>query len=45
MLKDVNRLQVCDGFHIGRKLSADDVIQYEKCLIYYDKLSDKDKKS
>jgi hypothetical protein len=45
MLKDVIRLEVCDGFHIGRELLADDVIQYEKCLIDHDKLSEKDKKS
>lgn len=45
MLKDVIRLEVCDGFHIGRKLPPDDVIKYEKCLIDYYKLSEQDKKS
>ena len=45
MLKDVIRLEVCDGYQIGRELPADDVIQYEKCLIDFDKVSDQVKKS
>jgi hypothetical protein len=45
MLKDVIRLEVCDGFQIGRELLADDVIQYEKCLIDFDKVSNQVKRS
>jgi hypothetical protein len=45
MLKDVIRLEVCDGYHLGRELPAEDVIQYAKCLIDFDKVSDQVKKS
>jgi hypothetical protein len=45
MLKDVIRLEVCDGYHLRRELPADDVIQYEKCLIDFDKVSNQVRKS
>ena len=38
-------LEACDSRHMGRDLPADDFIQYEKCLIDYDKVSNQVKKS